>query len=85
MSSLTPAGIGSALSGYGQNLLPMIMRWVGIAVISAIILGAFYMLFMLFQYNILIYRLVLGENESKDGKKKYYIKVIKTMRAMKTT
>lgn len=75
-----PSSIGQAASQYGQNLLPAIMKWVGIGVLIFIILGALYMFWIFFQYNIIVYRLILAE-EGQGDKKRHSIRAIRAIRA----
>jgi hypothetical protein len=64
----------------GAGILPSLMKWLGIILICVIILGAFYFIFMFFQYSTVVYKLVLGEMDDK-GKKTYFIKKISKMKA----
>jgi len=78
-----PASIGTMFSGMGSNILPQLMRWVFIALVSFAILGVFYLVWMGMQHNILVYKLVLGESDDRD-KKRYFIKKIVPMKARRT-
>lgn len=81
---VVPSDISGFLSGAVQGLLPNIMRWTGIVVISAVILGAFYFVYLLFLFNISVQCFILGETIGKDGHKKYQIRGVRTLRARKT-
>lgn len=77
---MDPSSIGSAISGIGTGMLPQIIKWIGITLISACIIGGFYLIYLFFCYNILVYKLILGQ--SGDGKdKQYFIKSIKALKA----
>lgn len=71
----SPGDIGTAVSGMAANLLPTIMKWVGIGLISAIILGVIYAIFIMMQYKYAVTIYVMGKMGDK-----HYIRDIKTAR-----
>ena len=63
---MNPEGIGAAMSGSLGNMMPQIMYWVGIILVSAIILGGFYMIFLFTQYKYKVTIFVRGSLGSSD-------------------
>lgn len=68
------SNIGQAIASQWTATVPSLMKWLGIGLIAIIVLVGFYFAFLMFQYNIGVYKLVLGESTNSLGKKEWFVK-----------